>query len=109
MEIRLQAIEKQSHDMNQTSQQGDADTLESLKLKDMIKALEEKFNTNLTLNSVEGKLDIKPIKEEIKKLIELDYERKKMAFNLIIFSLKEEVDEDPLAIFQKELHNILQI
>ena len=77
IEIRLQAIEKQSQDMNQTSQQGDVDTLESLKMKDMMKELEEKVNNNLTLNSVEGKLDIKPIKEEMKKLIELDHERKK--------------------------------
>jgi len=61
MEIRLQVIEKQSQDKNQTSQQGDVDTLESLKTKDMIKVLEEKVNNNLTLNNVEGKLDIKPI------------------------------------------------
>ena len=31
METRLEAIEKQSQDTNQTYQQGDADTLESLK------------------------------------------------------------------------------
>ena len=74
VEIILQSIEKQSQDMNQTSQQGDVDTLESLKMKDMIKKLEEKDNNNLTLNSAEGKLDIKPIKEEMKKLIELDHE-----------------------------------
>ena len=43
-------------------------------MKDMIKALEEKVNNNLTLYSVEGKLDIKPIKEEMKKLIEFDHE-----------------------------------
>ena len=55
MEIRLQVIEKQSQDKNQTSQQGDVDTLESLKTKDMIKVLEENFNNNLTLNNVEGK------------------------------------------------------
>jgi len=61
MGIRLQVIEKQSQDKNQTSQQGDVDTLESLKTKDMIKALKEKVNNNLTLNNVEGKLDIKPI------------------------------------------------
>jgi len=61
MGIRLQVIEKQSQDKNQTSQQGDVDTLESLKTKDMIKVLEEKVNNNLTLNNVEGKLDIKPI------------------------------------------------
>ena len=67
MEIRLQVIEKQSQDKIQTSQQGDDDPLESLKMKDMIKVIEEKVNNNLTLNSVEGKLDIKPIKEEMKK------------------------------------------
>ena len=61
MEIRLQVIEKQSQNKNQTSQQGDVDTLESLKMKGMIKALEEKVNNNLTLKNVEGKLDIKHI------------------------------------------------
>ena len=88
MEIRLQVIEKQSQDTNQTSQQGDADTLESLKMKGMIKELEESVNNNLTLNSVVGKLDIKPITEEMKKLIELDHESNKRALNLIIFGLK---------------------
>ena len=75
----------------------------------MIKELEEKVNNNLTLNSVEGKLDIKPIKEEMKKLIELDHEHNKMALNLLIFGLKEEVEEDTLAIAQPELHNRLQV
>ena len=46
------------------------------------------------------KLDIKPIKDEMKKLIELDHEHNKRALNLIIFGLKEEVDEDTLAIAQ---------
>jgi len=36
MESRLQVIEK-NQDTNQTSQQGDFDTLESLKMNDMIK------------------------------------------------------------------------
>ena len=98
METRLQVIEKQNQDMNQTSQQGDVDNKGSLKMKDMIKELEEKVNNNFTLNSVLGKLDIKPIKEEMKKLRELDHECNKRALNLIIFSLKEEVDEDTLAI-----------
>jgi len=84
--------------MNQTSQQVDVDTLESIKMKDMINELEEKVNSCLTLNSVVGKLDIKPIKDEVKKLIELDHERNKRALILIIFSLKEEVDEDTLAL-----------
>ena len=66
----------------------------------MIKELEAKVDNNLTLNSVAGKLDIKPIKEEMEKLIELDHERNKRALNLIIFGLKEEVDDDTLAITQ---------
>ena len=58
---------------------------------------------------MEGKLDIKPIKEEMKKLIELDYERNKRALNLVIFNVKEKVDEDTLGIVQWDLHNRLQI
>jgi len=41
IDTRLQVIEKQNQDMNQTSQQIDVDTLESPKMKDMIKELEE--------------------------------------------------------------------
>lgn len=41
METRLQVIEKQNQDMNQTSHQVYVDSLESLKMKDMIKELEE--------------------------------------------------------------------
>ena len=37
METRLQVIEKQNQDTNQTSQQGYADNIESLKMMDMIK------------------------------------------------------------------------
>ena len=109
METRLQVIEKQNQDTNQPSQQGDVDNLESLKMKDMIKELEEKVNSRLTLNNVVDKLDIKPIKDDMKKLIELDHERNKRALNLIIFGLKEEVDEDTLALAQTKLHNRLQI
>ena len=69
MEIRLQVIKKQSQGRNQTSQQGEAETLESIKMKDVIKELEAKVNNNLNLTSVAGKLDIKPMKEEMKKLI----------------------------------------
>jgi hypothetical protein len=105
----LQVIEKQNQDTNQPSQQGDADTLEGLKMKDMIKELQEKVNSRLTVNSVVDKLDIKPIKDEMKKLIELDHERNKRTLNLIIFGLKEEEDEDTLALVQTELHNRLQI
>ena len=62
----------------------------------MIKAQDEKVNNNLTLNSVEGKLDIKPIKEEMKKLIDVGHERNKRDLNRVIFGVKEEVDEDTL-------------
>ena len=75
----------------------------------MIKELEAKLNNNLTINNVADNLDIKPIKEEMKKLIELDHECSKRALNLIIFGLKEEENEDTLAIAQTELHNRLQI
>ena len=98
MDIRLQVMEKQIQDTNQTSQQRHFETLESLKMKDMIKEQEAKVDNNLTLNTLAGKLDIKPIKEEMKKLIELDHERNKRALNIIIFSLKEKADKDTLTI-----------
>jgi len=97
METRLQVTEKPNRDTNQTSQQGDVDTLESFKIKDKIKELEGKVTSRLTLNNAVDKLDIKPIKDEMKKLIELDREHNKMALNLIISTLKGEVDEDTLA------------
>ena len=74
----------------------------------MINELEEKFNSRLTLNNVVDKLDIKPIKDEMKKLIKLDHERNKRTLNLIIFGLKEVVDKDTLAI-ATELYKRLQI
>jgi len=58
---------------------------------------------------VVGKLDIKPIKEEMKKIIELDHERNKRVLNLIIFGLKEEVDEDTIAIARTKLRDSIQI
>jgi len=58
---------------------------------------------------VVGKLDIKPIKDEMKKIIELDHERNKRALKLIIFGLKEEVDEDTIAIAQTKLRDSIQI
>jgi len=75
-------------------------------MKDIIKELEEKVNSHLPLNNVVYKLYIKPIKYEMKKLIELDHECNKRAFNLIIFGLKEEVDEDTLALAQTKLHRL---
>ena len=43
------------------------------------------------------------------KLIELDHERNKRALNLIIFGIKEQQEEDMLAIVKKELKNKSQI
>ena len=59
-------------------------------LRDRIKEIEEKLTNNLTLSNIENKLDIKPIKEEMNKLIELDHECNKRALNLIFFGIKEE-------------------
>jgi hypothetical protein len=58
---------------------------------------------------MENKLDIKPIKEEMNKLIELDHEHNKRALNLIIFGIKEQQEEDTLAIVKEELKNKSQI
>jgi hypothetical protein len=58
---------------------------------------------------VRNKLDMKPIKEEMSKLIELDHEHNKRALNLIIFGIKEQKDEDMLAIVKEELKNKSQI
>jgi hypothetical protein len=63
-------------------------------LRDRIKKLEEKLTNNLDLSSVENKLDIKPIKEEMNKLIQLDHECNKRALNLIIFGIKEQQDDN---------------
>jgi hypothetical protein len=43
------------------------------------------------------------------KLIELDYECNKRDLNLIIFGIKEQNDEDMLAIVKEELKNKSQI
>jgi hypothetical protein len=58
---------------------------------------------------MENKLDIKPIKEKMNKLIELNHERNKRALNLIIFGIKEQQEEDTLAIVKEELKNKSQI
>ena len=50
---------------------------------------------------MQHKLDIKPIKEELNKLIELDHEHNKRALNLIIFGTKEQKDEGTLAIVKE--------
>jgi DNA polymerase III epsilon subunit-like protein len=59
----------------------------------------------LTLNNLENKLDIKPIKEEMNKLNELDHECNKRALNLLIFGIKEQQEDDTLEIVKEELKN----
>jgi hypothetical protein len=54
-------------------------------------------------------MDIKPIKEEMNKLIELDHERNKRSLNLIFFGIKEQQEEDTLEIVKEELNNKSQI
>jgi hypothetical protein len=64
------------------------EVVENKNLRDKIKELEDKLLKNLALNNMEHKLDIKPIKEEMNKLIEFDHEHNKRALNLIIFGIK---------------------
>jgi hypothetical protein len=78
---------------------------ENNNLRDKIKELEDNIINDLALNSVEHKLDIKPIKEEMNNLIELYHEHNKISLNLIIFGIKEQKDEDTLAIVKEELKN----
>ena len=52
METRLQVMEKQSQETKLSTYQGDVDTSENIKSKDMIKEIEEKITKNMTLNSL---------------------------------------------------------
>ena len=80
MEIEVHVMEIQK-----IPEQGVADTIENINLKDRIKESKEKVNDNLTLNNIEGKIDIKPIKEEMNRLIALDHEHNKRSLNLNFF------------------------
>jgi hypothetical protein len=102
MKDRIQEMEKHK----QSTQEGGAE--ENHNLRDRIKELEEKLTNNLTLSNMENKLDIKPIKEEMNKLIKLDHERKKRFLNLIIFGIKEQ-EKDTLEIAKDEIINKSQI
>jgi hypothetical protein len=95
MKDMIQEMEKNK----QSTQEGEVE--ENHNLRDRIKELEEKLTKNLTLSNLENKLDIKPIKEEMNKLIELDHEHNQRALNLIIFGIKEQQEEDTLAIVKK--------
>ena len=72
LDIRLQEMKMQSQMTKQLVQEGEVDNLKNINLS-KIKEIEEKTNTSMALNSLECKLDIKPIKEEMNKLIELDH------------------------------------
>jgi hypothetical protein len=89
IKARIQEMEKQK----QSTQEGEVKA--NLNMRDSM--LEEKLTNNLDLISLENKLDIKPINEEINNLVELDHECKRRAMNLIIFGIKEQ-EEDMLAI-----------
>jgi hypothetical protein len=78
-------------------------------LRDKIKEKEEELTNNLVLSSLENKFDIKPIKEEMNKLIDLDHEYDKRDINIIIDGIKEQKEEDTLAIVKEELKNKSQI
>jgi hypothetical protein len=99
MKDRIQEMEKHK----QSTQEGWVE--ENHNLRDRIKELEEKITNNLTLGNMENKLDIKSINEEMNKLIKMDHERNKRDLNLIIFGIKEQQEEDTLAIIKKELKN----
>ena len=58
-------------------------------LKSEIKNIKEKLHNNSSLNNKEHKVDIKPIKEEINKLIILDHECHKRVLHLIIVGIYE--------------------
>jgi hypothetical protein len=103
MKDRIQEMEK----YKQSTQEGGVE--ENHNLRDRIKELEEKLTNNLTLSNMENKLDIKPIKEEMNKLIELDHEHNKRALSLVIFGIKEQQEEDTLAIVKEEFKNKSQI
>jgi hypothetical protein len=86
----LQTMKDIIQEMEKHKQSTQGGVEENNKLRDRLKELEEKLTNNLTLSNMENKLDIKPIKEEMNKLIELDHEHKKRALNLIIFGIKEQ-------------------
>ena len=78
-------------------------------MRDTIKEIEEKLTNNLILDNMGNKLDIKPIKEKMNKIIKLYHECNKRALNLIIFGIKEQQEEDKLVIVKEELNNKSQI
>lgn len=99
MKGRIQEIEHVKQSMVQVN-----DTLKS-----EIKNLKEQLHNNSSLNNAENKLDIKPTKEEINKLIVLDNECHERALHLIIAGIEEQNNEDTLEIVNKQLKTKSQI
>ena len=97
MKDKIQEMEKHKQSTQEVGVE------ENHKLRERIKELEEKLTNNLTLIDLENKLDIKPIEEEMNKL--MDHERNKRSLNLIILCIKEQLKEDTLAIVKEELKN----
>jgi len=82
---------------------------ENYTLKDEIKELKEKLDNNPTLSNTTNKIEVKLIKKEMKKPIELDHEHHKRALHLIISGIKEGTDDDTLEIVKKQLKTNSQI
>ena len=61
------------------------------------------------MSSFEGKFDIKPIKEEMDKIMEVDHECSKRYFKFITFVFKEGKEEDMVSLVKKKLHEKIPI
>jgi hypothetical protein len=48
MKIKLEKIEKKSHEKRQPSKEGEINNIENVKMKNKIKEIEEKLNKNLS-------------------------------------------------------------
>jgi hypothetical protein len=66
-------------------------------LRNKIKELEEKLNNKLALNILEGKFDIKPIKEEMNKLIYLEHEYSKRGLKNFFLKREERIGHNSIS------------
>jgi len=71
--------------------------------------MKEQLQYNSTLNNTENKLDIKPRKEEINKLIGLDHECHKTTLHLTMAGIEEKNNEDTLELVKEQLKTKSQI
>ena len=63
----------------------------------------------MALNSLEGELDIKYIKEEKNDILELDHEHRKRSLKLIICCSKQEFEDEKLSLVKEKLQEKIQI